>query len=66
MITADFFLNAGAGGMNLFVSTFGAVAVLLGIGIVGFIIIKRRVLPQQAFDMLSPLGIDIALRQSRA
>lgn len=47
--------------MSIFLSTFGAVAVLLGIGLVGFLIIKRRLLPEQAIDILAPLAIDISL-----
>lgn len=47
--------------MNLFLTTFESVAILLVIGVVGFYIISRNVLPEKAFSMLSPLSIDIAL-----
>jgi len=47
--------------MNLFFNTFESVAILLVIGVVGFYIISRNVLPERAFSMLSPLSIDIAL-----
>jgi len=47
--------------MGLFVTTFESVAVLLGIGVLGFWIIKRRVLPGDILGFLSPLALDIAL-----
>ncbi len=47
--------------MNLFITTFEAVIVLLGIGLIGFWIIHRKVLPQQALGVLSPLALEIAL-----
>lgn len=47
--------------MNLFITTFESVAVLLGIGIIGFWIIKRRIIPGNILGLLSPLALDIAL-----
>ena len=47
--------------LELFVSTFEAIAVLLGIGILGFWIIVRKIVPEAAFGLLSPLAIDLAL-----
>jgi malate permease and related proteins len=47
--------------MNIFISTFESVAVLLGIGIIGFWIIQRRILPGDILGLLSPLTLDIAL-----
>jgi hypothetical protein len=47
--------------MDLFVTTFGSVAVLLGIGTLGFWIISRRIVAEQALGALSPLALDIAM-----
>jgi len=47
--------------MNLFVTTFESIAVLIGIGIVGFWIIKRNIVSEKAIDLLSPLSLEIAL-----
>ena len=47
--------------MNLLITTFGSVAVLLGIGTLGFWIISKRIMPQQALGALSPLALDIAM-----
>jgi predicted permease len=47
--------------MGLFVTTFESVAVLLGIGVVGFWIIRRRIMPGDILGFLSPLALDIAL-----
>ncbi len=47
--------------MNLFVATFESVAVLLGIGIIGFYIIRKDVLPKNVLSALSPLALEIAL-----
>ncbi len=47
--------------MNLFVTTFESIGLLLVIGLVGFYIINRKVVPEAAFSLLSPLSIDIAL-----
>ena len=47
--------------MNLFITTFESVAVLLGIGIIGFWIIKKRVIPVKILGLLSPLALVIAL-----
>jgi len=47
--------------MDLFITTFESVAVLLGIGILGFLIIKKRIVPGNILGLLSPLALDIAL-----
>jgi hypothetical protein len=47
--------------MTLFLATFEALAALLVIGLLGFWIIRRRVVPGQALRFLSPLAIEIAL-----
>ncbi len=47
--------------MDLIVVTFESVAVLLGIGVLGFSIIIRRILPADALGFLTTLAIDIAL-----
>jgi predicted permease len=47
--------------MDLFITTFESVAVLLGIGILGFYIIKKRIVPGNIIGLLSPLALDIAL-----
>jgi len=47
--------------MNLFITTFESVAVLLGIGIIGFWIIRKRIVPGNILGLLSPLALDIAL-----
>ena len=47
--------------MNLFITTFESVAVLLGIGLLGFYIIKKRIIPGNIMGLLSPLALDIAL-----
>jgi len=47
--------------MDLFITTFESVAVLLGIGLIGFWIIKRKLVPGNILGLLSPLALDIAL-----
>ncbi|MCX6664756.1 MAG: AEC family transporter [Euryarchaeota archaeon] len=47
--------------MDLVIVTFQSVAVLLGIGILGFLIIRKRIVPEQALGTLSPLVLDVAL-----
>ena len=47
--------------MNLFITTFESVAVLLGIWLIGFWIIKQRIVPGNILSFLSPLALDIAL-----
>jgi predicted permease len=47
--------------MDLFITTFESVAVLLGIGVLGFYIIKKRIVPGNIMGLLSPLALDIAL-----
>jgi predicted permease len=47
--------------MDLFITTFESVVVLLGIGLIGFLIIKRKLVPGNIIGLLSPLALDIAL-----
>ena len=47
--------------MDIITATFESVAVLLGIGVLGFSIIVRRILPEDALGILSTLALDIAL-----
>jgi len=47
--------------MEIFITTFESVAILLGIGLIGFLIIKRKILPGNILSLLSPLALDIAL-----
>ena len=47
--------------MNLFITAFESIAVLIGIGIVGFWIIKRNIVSENAIDLLTPLSLEIAL-----
>ncbi len=47
--------------MDLFITTFESVAVLLGIGLLGFYIIKKGIIPGNILSILSPLALEIAL-----
>jgi malate permease and related proteins len=47
--------------MNIFLITFQAVAALLGIGVLGFWIIGRRRMPENALGLLTSIAIDITL-----
>ncbi len=47
--------------MELFSTIFESVAVLLGIGVIGFWIIRKKVLPETTLGLLSPLALEIAL-----
>jgi malate permease and related proteins len=47
--------------MDIFLVTFQSVAALLGIGVLGFWIIGRRLVPSTTIGFLSSLAIDIAL-----
>jgi predicted permease len=47
--------------MSVFITTFESVAVLLGIGVLGFWIIRKRIVPGDILGFLSPLALDIAL-----
>ncbi|MEM0466427.1 MAG: AEC family transporter [Candidatus Thermoplasmatota archaeon] len=47
--------------MDLFQVTFQSVAVLLGVGLIGFWIIRRHLIPDYALGLLSPLALEIAL-----
>jgi predicted permease len=47
--------------MDLIITTFESVAILLGIGLLGYWIIRRRIIPVDNLGLLSPLALDIAL-----
>jgi malate permease and related proteins len=47
--------------MDLFLTTFQSIAVLLGVGLIGFWIIRKRLIPEKALGLLSPLALEIAL-----
>jgi predicted permease len=47
--------------MSLFLATFQSVAMLLGIGSLGFALLAKRVVPGQAFQVLTPLALEVAL-----
>jgi predicted permease len=47
--------------MDILFITFESVAVLLGIGVLGFWIISRKILPENLLGFLSTLAIDISL-----
>jgi predicted permease len=47
--------------MNIFFASFQAVFILMGMGIIGFWIIAKRIVPVTILDVLSPLVIEIAL-----
>ncbi|MFP4169020.1 MAG: AEC family transporter [Desulfonatronovibrionaceae bacterium] len=48
-------------GIQILITVFEAVALLLGIGILGLWIMSRRILPQKAMGILSVLALDISL-----
>ena len=47
--------------MDLFITTFESVAILLGIGLIGFFIIQRKIVPSNILGLLAPLALEIAL-----
>ena len=47
--------------MDLFLATFESIAVLLGVGLIGFWIIRKHLIPEKALGLLSPLALEIAL-----
>src|SRR3990172_9135911 len=47
--------------MNLFNMVFQSVLSLIGIGVLGFWILKRGIIPENVIGILSRLAIDIAL-----
>ena len=47
--------------MDMLIITFQSVAVLLGIGVLGFWIIAKRIMPENLLGFLATLAIDIAL-----
>lgn len=47
--------------MSIVSGTFEAVGVLLAVGVLGFVVVSRRIVPTQALDTLSPLALEVAL-----
>lgn len=47
--------------MMIFLKVFESIVILFGIGIIGFTIISRKIVPIKILDVLSPLILDIAL-----
>lgn len=47
--------------LQILITTFESVALLLGVGVLGLWIISKRMLPQEALGTLSTLALDIAL-----
>ena len=47
--------------MELFIAAFKSVAVLMGIGVLGFTILARKTLPIHALSVITPLVIDVSL-----
>ncbi len=47
--------------MELFIAAFKSVAVLMGIGVIGFTILARKTLPINALNVITPLVIDVSL-----
>lgn len=47
--------------MDLFIAAFKSVAVLMGIGVLGFTILARKTLPINALSVITPLVIDVSL-----
>jgi predicted permease len=47
--------------MEIFLSVFQAVAIMFGIGIIGFAIIHKRMVDANVFGLMVPLVVDIAL-----
>lgn len=47
--------------MDVFFSTFEAIATLLVIGIIGFTVIRRKLMPSEALSAISPLFLEVAL-----
>jgi predicted permease len=47
--------------MDLYVITFQSVIILLGIGVFGFLIVRRKLVPENALGALSNLALDLAL-----
>ena len=45
--------------MDLFITTFESVATLLGIGVIGFWIIKKKIVPGNILGLLSPLHLKL-------
>lgn len=47
--------------MNIFFTSFESVATLIGVGVIGFWIVRRGLFPGDVLKFLTPLAIDIAL-----
>ncbi|MBP7735309.1 MAG: AEC family transporter [Spirochaetes bacterium] len=47
--------------MDAFINTFNAVTVILGLGLLGFFVVRRKILPESVLSVITPLVINIAL-----
>lgn len=47
--------------MDLFTVTFESVAVLLGIGVIGFTVLARKMVPESIISVVTPLAIEVAV-----
>ncbi|MEA3317460.1 MAG: AEC family transporter, partial [Bacteroidota bacterium] len=47
--------------MDIFLVTLEAILVLLGIGVIGFLIISRNIVPTSILDTISPLVIEVGM-----
>lgn len=47
--------------MDIFISVFEAVLLIFGLGMTGFIVLSRKIMPADVLKVLTPLIIDIAL-----
>ncbi len=47
--------------MNIFLATLESIVILLGIGIIGFIILSRKIVPISILETISPLVIEVGM-----
>lgn len=47
--------------MDAFINTFNAVTVIMGLGLLGFFVVRRKILPESVLSVITPLVINIAL-----
>jgi len=47
--------------MQILIATFQSIIILLGIGLIGFLIIAKKIVPRNILQVLSPLVLEIAL-----
>lgn len=47
--------------MDVFLNILESISILLGIGIIGFVIISRKIVPVKILEVITPLILDIAL-----